>query len=111
MPEKRVQYGRMSPREFAERSQELLRLTGDMPLDEAERRARLAVAVARALKLMAEVTPAGGVFDADDDQLDAAGEQRLRDELLHRIVALNADFEAEEGAGESGPGPVEAGPD
>jgi hypothetical protein len=101
----------MSPREFAERSQELLRATLDMPLDETERRARLVLAMARAQKLLGEVEPAGGVFDTDDDQLDAAGEQALRDELLHRILALNAEFEAEEGDGESGPGPIEAGRD
>ncbi|WP_339871197.1 hypothetical protein [uncultured Brevundimonas sp.] len=97
----------MTPRGFADRVQELLGATGDMPPDEAERRARATLALARAAKVLDEVEPAGGVFDTDDDQLDAAGEQRLRDELLHRIVALNADLEAQERAGEPESEPAE----
>ncbi|WP_414977908.1 hypothetical protein [Brevundimonas sp.] len=87
----------------------MLDATAGLPLDEVERRARAMTALAKAFKAMAELELAGGVFDTDDDQLDAAGEQKLRDELLHRILALNADLEAQEGAGESGSGPAEAG--
>ena len=101
----------MSPREFAERSQTILDATGSLPLDELEQRALAMTALAKAVKAMGEVEPAGGVFDTDDDQLDAAGEQALRDELLHRILALNADLEAQERAGESGSDPAEADPD
>ncbi|WP_339931376.1 hypothetical protein [uncultured Brevundimonas sp.] len=108
MPEKKVRYGKMSPREFADRVREMLGATGDMPPDEVEQRSRATLALARAAKVLDEVEPAGGAFDTDDDQLDAAGEQRLRDELLHRIVALNADLEAEEGAGEPEPDSAEA---
>jgi hypothetical protein len=111
MPEKSIRYGRMSPREFAERSREMLTATGDMPLDDAERRARLVLSMAKAFKVLGEVDLAGGVFDTDDDQLDAAGEQKLRDELLHRILALNADIATQEGAGEPGSKPVESGRD
>ena len=111
MPEKRVRYGQLSPEVFAERAQAMLRATGDMPLDDMERRARALTALAKALKAMGDLELAGGVFDTDDEQLDAAGEQRLRDELLRRILALNADLEAEERAGEAGSDPVEAGPE
>lgn len=86
----------------------MLGATADMPPAEVERRARATLALARAAKVLDEVEPAGGGFDTDDDQLDAAGEQQLRDELLHRILALNADLEAQEHAGESGPDPAEA---
>ena len=99
----------MSPRDFVERSRALLDATQGMPLDDVERRARAMTALAKACKAMGELELAGGVFDTDDEPLDAAGEQKLRDELLHRILALNADLEAQEGAGESGSDPTEAG--
>jgi len=111
MPEKRVRYGQMSPEVFAERAQAMLRATGDMPLDDMERRARALTALAKALKAMGDLELAGGVFDTDDDQLDAAGEQRLRDELLRRILALNADLEDQQHAGEPEWPPAEAGRD
>ena len=101
----------MSPRAFVERSREMLDAAGSLPLDEVERRARAMLALAKAFKALGEVELAGGVFDTDDEQLDAAGEQKLRDELLHRILALNADVQAEEGAGEPGSDPAKAAPE
>ena len=101
----------MSPQEFAEKSREMLRATADMPLDDLERRTRVLLGLAKAMKVMGEVELAGGVFDTDDDQLDAAGEQKLRDELLHRILALNADLEDQQHAGERESRPAEAGRD
>ncbi|WP_339913299.1 hypothetical protein [uncultured Brevundimonas sp.] len=89
---------------LAARVRELMAATEGVSLNELERRARVVGTVARAARVVDQLSPPEDMMDADDDQLDAAGEQRLRDDLLHRILALDGRTEDPTGSGQSGSG-------
>lgn len=67
-------------------------------LDEMERRLKLATASVKLRQVLVETLAREAELDAEDEALDAAGEERLREELYRRLVSLAQAIDAEEAA-------------
>lgn len=68
-------------------------------LDEMERRLRLATASVKLRQMLVETSAKEAQLIGEEEALDAAGEERLREELYRRLVALAQAIDAEEAAG------------
>ena len=79
-------------------------------LDELERRLKLATASIKLRQALIETAAREAQLNAEEEVLDAAGEQRLRDDLYRRLVALADEIDAEGGAGAAGAGGAEPDP-
>ena len=66
--------------------------------DEMERRLKLATASVKLRQALVETLTREAELDPEDETLDAAGEERLREELYRRLVALAQAIDAEEAA-------------
>ena len=67
-------------------------------LDEMERRLKLATASVKLRQALVETLTKEMQLHGEDEALDAAGEERLREELYRRLVALAQAIDAEEAA-------------
>lgn len=88
---------------------EILRPISGADLDEAERRLKLATASVKLRQTLVEATIREAQLNGEDEALDAAGEERLREDLYRRLVALARAIDEEEAAGADpgGPGAVD----
>ena len=66
--------------------------TVDAP--EFDKKAKAAVSAVKACQAIRQLRPGPAATEGRDGGLDAAGEQRLREELLGRLDALAAEWEA-----------------
>ena len=72
----------------------LLTDSADLPIEDLERRAKVVTGVVKARQVLIELDAQEDRMKGDDERLDAAGEQRLRDQLLDRLAAFAADLES-----------------
>ena len=84
---------------------EILRPISGADLDETERRLKLATLSVKLRQALVEATIRETQLNGEDEALDAAGEERLREDLYHRLVALARAIDEEEAAGADRTGP------
>ncbi len=79
--------------------------TEGLDLNDLERRSKIVALLVKSRIATGAGTPVGeDMMTGNDDRLDAAGEQQLRDELLRRLVALSAELETKGDHPEPEPG-------
>lgn len=84
---------------FADRIRALLAETADLTTEELERRAKALNVLARAESTLADLAESGARAEFEQAYIDPAGERDMRERLLRRMVALEAEILAEEAAG------------
>lgn len=84
---------------------EILKPIVGADLDETERRLKLATLSVKLRQSLVEATVREAQLNGEDETLDAAGEERLREELYHRLVALARAIDEEEAAETDPTGP------
>ena len=77
---------------------EILKPIAGVDLDEAERRLKLATLSVKLRQTLVEAAIREAQLDGEDEALDAAGEERLREDLYRRLVALARAIDEEEAA-------------
>ncbi|WP_292259688.1 hypothetical protein [Brevundimonas sp.] len=98
MTGKRVS-GRRGVRALGKLTDEILNPIAGGDLAEAERRLKLATASVKLRQALVETLEREAQSNGEDEAPDAAGEERLREALYHRLVALARAIDAEEAAG------------
>lgn len=90
--------GRDGVEALAALTDEILDPIAGADLDEMERRLKLATASVKLRQALVETLAREAELDGEEEALDAAGEERLREELYRRLVSLAQAIDAEEAA-------------
>lgn len=91
--------GKGRPAGVAARIRSLLAETADLATEDLERRAKALTSLARSEQSLAELQQAGADAHREEVTIDDAAEGALRDQLLRRMVALEAEILAQPGGG------------
>lgn len=103
--------GRDGVEALAALTDEILDPIAGADLDEIEKRLKLATVTVKLRHGLADALGKEAQTRAEEEALDAAGEERLREELYRRLVALARAIDAEEAAEAGASGSGGAGPD